>query len=688
MRSTRSAVIAASIIAAFAAPSASTAAAPPNPHDPCSHAGRDTCGTVGVGFYRTYRYGVRWFGDYRGAVPGAAVAFCLDLGFWYASPRYRYRPQAAASLRNRAGATVPVERRREIAYAIWRYGRSAKANQQAAVMLYVHSRMGDAREGEVDPAALNPTVAALYRRIARDTHNNHGPYRIETRLPARLTVGHVATASIRVVSAQGNPLPHVGITLASSGATGLPAQLETDAAGEARFALTPTATSGLALRLVTEPLAASRPRIFVPTAARAVANGQRLAVPKSRRVLASVIRSDVHASPQISTQVSAQLTAPGAQITDAVSVTGLGGSSVPVRVELWGPFASRGAISCSGTPYWQGSFVAHGDGTTTTAPVRLERAGYYTYRESIAEQPSVAGFATGCGEVTETSFAEAQPELLTSASEQIIRPGSGLSERIRVQGLGSTSATMEVELFGPFKSRAEMTCSSRHLHWRGQITVTGEGTVQTPAVKVPRAGFYGYREHVIGTPLVADSTTRCAAASQTSLVAPRIVTGRGDAAAYTAAATAGAQAPVRIRIASLAIDAPVSPAAIDLAHNALGIPADIHRVGWWRDGASPASHSGSILVAGHLDSARGGRGAFFRLTNATAGAVIEVTTKGGRTFTYRVTSVRSYRKSALPTSVYSRAGPARLVLVTCGGPFDAATGHYRDNIVVSALPAR
>src|SRR5580765_1673114 len=41
---------------------------PPNPHDPCSAAGRDTCGTTGVGFYDTYKYGVRWFGDYRGAV--------------------------------------------------------------------------------------------------------------------------------------------------------------------------------------------------------------------------------------------------------------------------------------------------------------------------------------------------------------------------------------------------------------------------------------------------------------------------------------------------------------------------------------------------------------------------------------------------------------------------------------------
>ena len=54
---------------------------------------------------------------------------------------------------------------------------------------------------------------------------------------------------------------------------------------------------------------------------------------------------------------------------------------------------------------------------------------------------------------------------------------------------------------------------------------------------------------------------------------------------------------------------------------------------------------------------------------------------------YRVTSVRRVRKQGLPSSIYSRSGPARLVLVTCGGPFDTKTGHYRDNVVVTAVPA-
>ena len=40
-------------------------------------------------------------------------------------------------------------------------------------------------------------------------------------------------------------------------------------------------------------------------------------------------------------------------------------------------------------------------------------------------------------------------------------------------------------------------------------------------------------------------------------------------------------------------------------------------------------------------------------------------------------------KAQFPTNVvYGPIGYAGLRLVTCGGPFDSATGHYVDNIIV------
>ena len=77
-----------------------------------------------------------------------------------------------------------------------------------------------------------------------------------------------------------------------------------------------------------------------------------------------------------------------------------------------------------------------------------------------------------------------------------------------------------------------------------------------------------------------------------------------------------------------------------------------------------------------MDSAKDGAGAFYALKCARRGDVIRLDARR-----YRVTSVRRVRKQALPTSIYTRTGPARLVLVTCGGPFDGR--HYRDNVIVT-----
>lgn len=665
-----------------ASPGAS--AAPSRPHDPCARNGRDVCGTTGVGFYRQSAYGLRWFGDYRGLVRGAR-GFCVDLGYWYAGRRYRYRPQAGP-LHTRGGRLVPAERRRELAYAVWRFGRSTEPRQQAAVMLYVHSLMGDERPGELDPTALGADVATLYRRIARDASRYHGPYRIAVGLPRRLVVDRTAATTIRVLSAAGVPVPGARVAISAVGARRPTAAVRTDAAGIGRIALTPTATSGLLLRLRALGLASPEPHVYAPTASLAQAEGQRLAIPASAAVVTTVSRHDVGAAPRLATQVSDQVAVVGASIHDTVTVSGLGGSDATVQVELWGPFIRRTDVRCSGVPYWTGSFVAHGDGTTATAPVRLTRAGYYAYRESVAPRPPGEGFVTPCGEVAETTLARVRPTLATVASAQLVRPGTRVSDRVRVRGLGRTPAVVEAELYGPFSSLAAVRCSSAESRWHGRIPVGGDSDVRTPPVPVVRAGFYVFRERLVGAALAAPVSAPCAVAAETLLAAPAIVTGRGDAAAEERLRATGASIPVRLRISALGIDAPVVPTAIDLRHGVLGVPTDIERLAWWRDGAAPGARSGTVLVAGHVDSARQGRGALFPLPSARPGELVALTGAGGRTFTYRIAAVRRYPKALLPESVFDRTGRARLVIVTCGGPFDAATGHYLDNIVATASP--
>jgi hypothetical protein len=55
---------------------------------------------------------------------------------------------------------------------------------------------------------------------------------------------------------------------------------------------------------------------------------------------------------------------------------------------------------------------------------------------------------------------------------------------------------------------------------------------------------------------------------------------------------------------------------------------------------------------------------------------------------FTVTGVRTYAKEGLPyQQIFDQKVAGRLAIVTCGGPFDASTGNYLDNIVAYAVPA-
>jgi Sortase domain len=555
------------VVALLAASSAPRAAKPPNPKDPCARSGRDTCGTAGVGFYRLTRYGTRWFGDFRGAVKGHRHAFCIDLRFWYASPSYRYREVSSTVLRNRDGAIISGEKQRRIAYALWAFGRSTKPSRQAATMLYVDSLMGTARPGELDPDAMPPQVAALFRSIAHAAARYHGPYRVETRLPKRLIVNRPTKVTVSIRSASGHPLPDAPLSLSARGAK-VPSRVHTDGRGRAVIRLRPTAVH-LQLRVVSRALASSRPRIFAPSTASAAPNGQRLAVPSNEQVSSRVSRL---AHPVVTSLVSSQIVRAGGTIFDRIRVPGLAGSTASIEVELFGPFPSRGAIGCAGSPYWRRRMSA-----------------------TVAE-------------------------------------------------------------------------------------------IRTPPVHVTRAGFYAYRQRLVGPASVAGAQTPCGVVSETTLSTPQITTGRGDSTADARSMARGGQIPVWLRVTKLGIKAAIVPEVIDTEKGILGMPANIRRLGWWRDGRAPMARSGTILIAGHYDFANAGPGAFYSLPRARRGERIHITTADGAGHTYRVVTVVSYAKSSLPLTVFDRGGPPRLVLVTCGGRFDSTTQHFLDNIVVTAVP--
>ncbi|HEY6744280.1 MAG TPA: class F sortase [Mycobacteriales bacterium] len=116
----------------------------------------------------------------------------------------------------------------------------------------------------------------------------------------------------------------------------------------------------------------------------------------------------------------------------------------------------------------------------------------------------------------------------------------------------------------------------------------------------------------------------------------------------------------------------------------LEIPESVGTVGWWVGSAPAGATRGSTVLAGHIDSASQGVGAFAALRDLSLGSPVVLTDVFGERHPYTVTARRTYPKYSLPRSVFSAAP---LVLVTCGGPFDEKAGSYRDNIVVYAVPS-
>jgi sortase (surface protein transpeptidase) len=143
-------------------------------------------------------------------------------------------------------------------------------------------------------------------------------------------------------------------------------------------------------------------------------------------------------------------------------------------------------------------------------------------------------------------------------------------------------------------------------------------------------------------------------------------------------------APVSIRIPAIGVRARV----MRLGQNADGTvqvpPLDDHNLaGWYRYGPAPGQR-GAAVILGHVDSLTG-ISVFYHLKDLRPGDRVYVTLADGQAAAFTVDGLQKVAKDAFPTaSVYSRSGYPSLRLITCGGAFDRATGHYEDNVIVYA----
>ncbi|MGI8492862.1 MAG: class F sortase, partial [Acidimicrobiales bacterium] len=150
-----------------------------------------------------------------------------------------------------------------------------------------------------------------------------------------------------------------------------------------------------------------------------------------------------------------------------------------------------------------------------------------------------------------------------------------------------------------------------------------------------------------------------------------------------------AVAPVALRVPAIGVSTNVVRVGLN-PDRTLQVPpltyAGTHEAAWYDLGPAPGQ-PGAAVIVGHVDSTTG-PAVFYRLPTLRPGDGVEVTEADCATVRFLVTSVEQYPKNAFPSQrVYGATAGPELRLVTCGGTFDRATGHYLSNIVVYASRA-
>jgi len=187
-------------------------------------------------------------------------------------------------------------------------------------------------------------------------------------------------------------------------------------------------------------------------------------------------------------------------------------------------------------------------------------------------------------------------------------------------------------------------------------------------------------------PVTAAPTTRRAAPSVTirTRQAPSPATAAAHAPRLFPARTVGvgASTPVWIEIRSIGVSAPIDPLWVN-ADGSLAVPQDFNRAGYYSGRPTPGEIGPAIVVA-HIDS-KTGPAVFAHLSDLKPGAEVMVTRADGSRIAFVVDRLERHPKNAFPTEeVYGPTPDAALRLISCGGSFDHASGHYRDNYIAFA----
>jgi Sortase domain len=150
-------------------------------------------------------------------------------------------------------------------------------------------------------------------------------------------------------------------------------------------------------------------------------------------------------------------------------------------------------------------------------------------------------------------------------------------------------------------------------------------------------------------------------------------------------AALGYSRPVRVTIPAIGVRARVIPLG-ENPDGSVAVPplSEPAVVSWFDQGPTPGQ-VGPAALFGHVDVAATGPAVFYRLNALAPGDAVQVTRADHQVAVFRIYRIARFAKDAFPTrTVYGPTTSPQLRLITCGGPYNPATGSYLDNIVAFA----
>lgn len=325
--------------------------------------------------------------------------------------------------------------------------------------------------------AANPRYVKRYAKVMlKRSARLAGPYR-RSLTATSTTSGGNTTLRFTLRSASKHAIANTPVTFRYGGRT---VRTQTSAAGVATASLPAGApgsarASASATRVSLWGLRVRSPR----------GKGPRLAIAGRHATVTAATTVRVAGVQRISISNSSAY-----KITSAVggrySVDGWGGSR-SAKLTLYGPFTYASSASCSSNALRSWSTTVDAD-TTRSLSTRVSNVGFYRWGISVAGN-SANQAASACGRAF---VVKAVPSIRADHHHTPVDAGSHQPAVVTVSHLGKLSSTLSVSvhLYGPFKKKSGPVCNTKHLLKTVRTTTGSNSKFWSPKVTVKKAGWY------------------------------------------------------------------------------------------------------------------------------------------------------------------------------------------------------